>query len=187
MECEKQIREKQRQPYDDVTPCVRREFWDSEIWNRHNSQFNMFFSSGAAQINGGGSFCMFTYSFVNCAYAYQFRGEALCLRRRRTRLWAAFEAILISVNTRPVVDDGDQVVRNREVMAVGGEGVGGGADGCLLYWGTPNSLVHCGNAHDHWHSALNGSKDSVENTRVTPRTRAFFSESSTSRTPAPVW
>ena len=32
-----------------------------------DGQVRMFFSSGAAHTNGGGSFCIATYSFVNCA------------------------------------------------------------------------------------------------------------------------
>ena len=32
---------------------------------RDNAQVRMFFSSGAAQMKGGGSLCMATYSFVS--------------------------------------------------------------------------------------------------------------------------
>src|ERR1700761_6203137 len=51
--------------YDDKIPCevaVRTETKADKGQNAHRS---MFFSSGAAQTNGGGSLCMFTYSLVS--------------------------------------------------------------------------------------------------------------------------
>ena len=40
--------------------------WHSAEETFRRAQVKMFFSSGTAHTNGGGSFCIATYSFVSC-------------------------------------------------------------------------------------------------------------------------
>ena len=56
----------QEVPCSDVSLSCFNEFWTRAVY----LQVRMFFSSGAAHTKGGGSLCITTYSFVNCASAF---------------------------------------------------------------------------------------------------------------------
>jgi hypothetical protein len=52
--------------YDKKVPWINRSgWWLPENVGYSNAQVKMFFSSGTAHTNGGGSFCIATYSFVS--------------------------------------------------------------------------------------------------------------------------
>ena len=66
----------------------------SKSAEKKGSQVRMFFSSGSAQMNGGGSVCIVTYSFESWKVA-QIRqdGSFRTNDGTRTRLWAALLAV----------------------------------------------------------------------------------------------
>jgi hypothetical protein len=52
--------------HDKEVPCVLEVSEKGGVQGVVGIQVRIFFSSGAAQTNGGGSFCIVTYSLVSC-------------------------------------------------------------------------------------------------------------------------
>ena len=63
--------------YDDVVPCGGRSVTFANYDDAY-IQVKMFFSSGAAHTNGGGSRCIATYSLFNCSHAAQSECRSFC-------------------------------------------------------------------------------------------------------------
>lgn len=82
--------------YNQEVPCASDGISFSPVKHerRYYSQVKIFFSSGAAQTNGGGSLCMVRNSLVNCATARSVLNANLSVEAILTRLCAALLAIV---------------------------------------------------------------------------------------------